>query len=426
MRPYQPRRPAARRRLADLGAPRRAVRPAVRRGARVRPGRSCWTPRPTPGQPGRSTLDLTVRAATGLAQSYLRRARPGRAGDLRRPAAVAHPGDRPAPALPGQRGADVDAAGRHRARRGRRRLRPGRPAAQHAARPGVRLRGHAAARRPAARRRTAAAGPWLRAAGRRRADQRARRCAGGAASAPATSSRCAPGGCTARPWSASWPGSACRCSTGTATGDLTGGLLHAMRAGGRGCGRETLPSRAVVRDVVDRLTVVATVAAGVAVAAVPDLRRPVLTAARGRGRLAVAAAVTRLRAGSGTLAVGPDHRVRPAGGGPRRVDLRPGAGRGRAASCCSRRWRPWSAPRPALGRRLGAADPAGRRCAGRRPRLGVAAAAVGASALVAATAAQTVVPSVGLVLRGPGRRGGRTGGRHQASHRDDAGERRRS
>ena len=147
-------------------------------------------------------------------------------------------------------------------------------------------------------------------------------------------------------------------------------------------------------------TVVATVAAGVAVAAVPDLRRPVLTAGGAAVALAVAAAVTRLRA-LRHAGGGPDHLVRPAGGGPRRARtcarsqvvaagvLLLGDAGGPGAHRDPRSAAAWERP------------PRWSSCAGPRPsRLGVAAAAVGASSLVAATAAQTVVPSVGLVLGG--------------------------
>jgi hypothetical protein len=159
-----------------------------------------------------------------------------------------------------------------------------------------------------------------------------------------------------------------------------------------------LPSRAVVLDVVDRLTVVATVAAGVAVAAVPDLRRPVLTAGGAAVALAVAAAVTRLRA-LGTLAVALTTSSVLLAAALDASDLRPvqvvaaGVLLLGTLAALERTETP-------LGRRLGAATPLVVLRGPAAARLGVAAAAVGASALVAATAAQTVVPSVGLVLGG--------------------------
>ena len=59
----------------STGAPRRATA-SCSSGSTPPSARStwcsCWTPRPTPGRRASSTLDLTVRAATGLAQSYLR------------------------------------------------------------------------------------------------------------------------------------------------------------------------------------------------------------------------------------------------------------------------------------------------------------------------------------------------------------------
>jgi len=146
-----------------------------------------------------------------------------------------------------------------------------------------------------------------------------------------------------------------------------------------------LPSRAVVRDVADRLTVVVTVAAGVAVAAVPDLRRPVLTA----GGAAIALAVA-LTTSAVLLAAALDAS-----------DLRPvqvvAAGVLLLATLAA-----LERTETPLGRRVGAATPLVVLRGPAASRLGVAAAAIGASALVAATAAQTVVPSVGLVLGGLG------------------------
>lgn len=159
-----------------------------------------------------------------------------------------------------------------------------------------------------------------------------------------------------------------------------------------------LPSRAVVRDVVDRLTLVATVAAGVTVAAVPDLRRPVLTAGGAAVVLAVAAAVTRLRA-LGTLAVALTTSSVLLAAALDASDLRPvqvvAAGVLLLATLAA-----LERTETPLGRRVGAATPLVVLRGPAAARLGVAAAAVGASALVAATAAQTVVPSVGLVLGG--------------------------
>ncbi|HET9946249.1 MAG TPA: hypothetical protein VFR56_11395 [Actinomycetes bacterium] len=159
-----------------------------------------------------------------------------------------------------------------------------------------------------------------------------------------------------------------------------------------------LPSRAVVRDVVDRVTLVVTVAAGVAVAAVPDLRRPVLTAGGAAVALAVAAAVTRLRA-LGTLAVALTTLSVLLAAALDASDLRPvqvvAAGVLLLATLAA-----LERTESPLGRRLGAATPLVVLRGPTASRLGVAAAALGASALVAATAAQTVVPSVGLVLGG--------------------------
>ena len=159
-----------------------------------------------------------------------------------------------------------------------------------------------------------------------------------------------------------------------------------------------LPSRAAVRDVADRLAVVATVAAGVLVAAVPDLRRPVLTAGGAAVAFAVAAAVTRVRA-LGTLAVVLTTSAVLLAAALDASDLRPvqvvAAGVLLLATLAA-----LERTETPVGRRPGAATPLLVRRAPAASRLTVTAGAVGASALVAATAAQTVVPSVALVLGG--------------------------
>ena len=69
------------------------------------------------GEPGRSSLDLTVRAATGLVQTYLRSHDRVGLVTFGGPLRWLTPGHRSAPALPGDRGADVGAAGPVRAGR---------------------------------------------------------------------------------------------------------------------------------------------------------------------------------------------------------------------------------------------------------------------------------------------------------------------
>jgi hypothetical protein len=154
----------------------------------------------------------------------------------------------------------------------------------------------------------------------------------------------------------------------------------------------------VVRDVADRLAVVATVAAGVAVAALPDLRRPVLTAGGIAVAFAVAAAVTRMRA-LGTLAVASTTLSVLLAAALDASDLRPvqvvAAGVLLLATLAA-----LERTETPVGRRPGAATPLVVHRGPTASRLGVTAGAVGASGLVAATAAQTVVPSVALVLGG--------------------------
>ena len=81
----------------------------------------CSTRRSTPASRAGPALDLTVRAATGLAQTYLRSHDRVGLVTFGGPLHWLVPADRPAPALPDQRGADVGAPGPDRpGRRGRR------------------------------------------------------------------------------------------------------------------------------------------------------------------------------------------------------------------------------------------------------------------------------------------------------------------
>ena len=172
------------------------------------------------------------------------------------------------------------------------------------------------------------------------------------------------------------------------------GLLSAGADPAAGVG-----TRAVLRDLAGRGAVVLAVAACVAVAVLPDPPRPVLTAAGTAVALAVAAAVTRSRL-VGTVAVLATTTTVLLTAALDDSDLRPvqvvtagvllllalaamervESGAGRPLSVTAATVTVLRAPPLS--------------------RLGPALAAVGASSLVAATAAQDVVPSVGLVLGG--------------------------
>lgn len=157
--------------------------------------------------------------------------------------------------------------------------------------------------------------------------------------------------------------------------------------------------RVVLRDLAERSSVVLAVAACVAVAVLPDPRRPVLTAAGAAVAVAVAAAVTRSRL-VGTLAVLAATGTIVLAAALDASDLRPvqvvGAGALLLLAVAA-----MERVESAAGRPLTVTAATVTVLQAPRPsRLGPAAGAVGASALVAATAAQDVVPSVGLVLGG--------------------------
>ncbi len=158
-------------------------------------------------------------------------------------------------------------------------------------------------------------------------------------------------------------------------------------------------TRAVLRDLAGRAAVVLAVAACVAVAVLPDPPRPVLTAAGTAVALAVAAAVTRSRL-VGTVAVLATTTTVLLTAALDDSDLRPvqvvtaGVLLLLALAAMER-------VESGVGRPLSVT--AATVTVLRAPplsRLGPALAAIGASSLVAATAAQDVVPSVGLVLGG--------------------------
>ena len=172
-----------------------------------------------------------------------------------------------------------------------------------------------------------------------------------------------------------------------------------MPAGDAGDGRPGVGARVVLRDLAQRAAVVLAVAACVTVSVLPDPGRPVLTAAGGAVAVAVAAALTRSRL-LGTLATSAvtSTVVLAAALDPsdRRLVQVVGAG-GLLLLAVAAMERVESA----TGRPLSVAAGTVVVLQAPRPsRLGPAAAALGASALVAATAAQDVVPSVGLVLGG--------------------------
>lgn len=162
---------------------------------------------------------------------------------------------------------------------------------------------------------------------------------------------------------------------------------------------DRIDPRAVLRDLAERAAVVLAVAACVTVAVVPDPRRPVLTAAGTAVAVAVAAAVTRSRL-LGTVAASATTVTVLLAAALDASDLRPvqvvGAGVLLLLALAA-----MDRVESGAGRPL--SETAATVTVLRSPlplRLGPAVWAVGASALVAATAAQDVVPSVGLVLGG--------------------------
>jgi hypothetical protein len=158
-------------------------------------------------------------------------------------------------------------------------------------------------------------------------------------------------------------------------------------------------ARAVLRDLAARGAVVLAVAGCVAVAVVPDPGRPVLTAAGTAVAVAVAAAVTRSRL-VGTVAVLAATTTVLLAAALDASDLRPvqvvAAGAlllvalGALERCEAAAGQPLAVTAATVTVLRGS----------RAARLGPVAGAVGASALVAATAARDVVPSVALVLGG--------------------------
>ena len=214
------------------------------------------------GEPGRSSLDLTVRAATGLVQTYLRsHDRVGLVtfgGPLRwlTPATGPRQLYRVTEALMSVRPdwSELDAGS---VRYGLDHL-PARPAA--AAR--LRRPAHPAARRRPAGRRPADARARLRAAGHRRPDRRP----DGAAEVEGRGRwPCAPGGCSARRSPSSSAASASPCWTGTARPSSPAGWCTRCGPPVRGGGRDGAPQPSCSGS-----AVLGTGLAVLAVAALPD------------------------------------------------------------------------------------------------------------------------------------------------------------